>query len=61
MAEHQDSRRNPAVNTITATSPSQLLDFVEVGLAVVPRADLGAVEIRVRDARSLTTITITIT
>ena len=49
MAEPQSSRAARAVNT-PAVFEHAILGFVEAGIAVVPRPDLGAVEIRIRDA-----------
>jgi hypothetical protein len=45
MAERQDNGRNPSGKSLY-----DILDFVTAGLAVVPRPDIEAVELRVRAA-----------
>ena len=48
MASPESTRAVRAVNP--PTFEHDILGFVEAGLAVVPRPDLGAVEVRIRDA-----------
>ncbi len=53
MAEAESTRGAPAVNPDFQAS---ILDFVEAGVRVTPRPELGAVELAIRDAVEATRI-----
>lgn len=55
MATRQSKAAHRAVNP---QSPFELgiLDLIECGLAIVPRPDLGGVELRIRDREQLTVL-----